>query len=155
MQYNHQPRQANRTSQMVKNVGFVEAFKNYGAELKNPNWAVSSISVDGSLVISCWSSYFKSITGRGLVYFDNLRRWGGNPSGNNLLREHLTKAFQEKLPVRLVVAKPDNVDDLETTTDASKIKKKFFLRPEVVGRVTHFNGDDYEIDFAPYRSVKT
>ena len=36
-----------------KKLGIVEAFKSYGAPLKNSRSAVSSIAPDGALVISC------------------------------------------------------------------------------------------------------
>jgi hypothetical protein len=39
--------------------GYVEAFARLGARLANPQWAVSAITDDGALVVSCWQHLFK------------------------------------------------------------------------------------------------
>jgi len=128
-------------------VGFVEAFASYQAELVNANWAVSSIAQDGSLVLSCWAHLFKSTEHRRLIYKDNLRRWGtSNPLGRSLLADHLVKARDDKLPVRIVVATARNPAELDAVQDASKIKKTFHVRSDWVGRLAAFDGDNFEIE---------
>ena len=87
-------------------LNYTEAFKRYSAVLDNPNWAVSAISSDGSLVISCWEQYFKRPQPGVLLYDDSLSRWKGhNKPGLNLLRKHLEHTASEDLAVRLVMAK--------------------------------------------------
>ncbi|MFZ3018621.1 MAG: hypothetical protein WA056_09225 [Gallionella sp.] len=131
----------------MANLGFVEAFAKFGAKLDNPMWAVSAIANDNALVISCWAHYFKS-GGSGVVrYVDSLSRWGGNELGNKLLENHLSNAFAEKLPVRMVVATAENPDTVEREHDASKVKKTFHVRDDIVGRVTDFDGDNFVIEF--------
>jgi hypothetical protein len=128
-------------------LGFVEAFAKFGARPENPMWAVSAIAEDGSLVLSCWSHYFRS-GGPGVsLYGDRLSRWAGNASGNNLLRAHLAKAFQEALPVRMVVATAEDTDSIDHGHDASKVKKSFHIRQDAVGKVVSFDGDNYVIEF--------
>jgi hypothetical protein len=130
----------------MANLGFIEAFAKFGAKLDNPMWAVSAIANDGALVISCWAHYFKSGSSGIVRYVDSLSRWGGNELGNKLLETHLSKAFAEKLPVRMVVATAENPDAVEREHDASKIKKTFHIR-DLVGQVTDFDGDHFVIEF--------
>ena len=133
----------------MKKLQFVEAFAAYGAQLANVNWAVSSIADDGSLVVSCWNHFFKKMPPHGLVYRDNLRRWGGSKSpGKNLLQEHLTRGLAEGLAVRIVVATANEPAELERVSDASTIKKSFHIRPDWVGRVTSFDGDNFDIEIS-------
>jgi len=131
----------------MANLGFVEAFAKFGAKLANPMWAVSAIADDGAFVISCWAHYFKN-GGPGIVrYVDSLSRWGGNELGNKLLETHLSKAFAEKLPVRMVVATAENPEAVERENDASKIKKTFHIREDLVGHVTEFDRNHFVIEF--------
>ena len=131
----------------MANLGFVEAFSNFGAKLDNPMWAVSAIAKDGSLVLSCWAHYFKS-GGKGvLLYFDSLGRWNGNELGNNLLKAHISKAFSECLLVRMVVATATDTNAIDYGHDASKVKKTFHVRNDVVGKVIKFDGDNFVIEF--------
>ncbi len=132
---------------MPTEIGFVEAFKKFSAKLDNPNWAVSAISEKGEFVLSCWSQYFKRGDISVFRYVDRLSRWTGNTAGNNLLRSHLVKAYSEALPVRLIIATAEKPEEIETVSDASKIKKKFNVREDVVGRVTLFDGDNFVIEY--------
>jgi len=130
----------------MANLGFVEAFAKFGAKLDNPMWAVSAITDDGAFVISGWAHYFKR-GGRGiLLYVDSLARWVGNDLGNKLLEAHLSKAFTEKLPVRMVVATAEDPEAVERESDASKIKKTFHVLANQVGRVTEFDGNRFVIE---------
>lgn len=131
----------------MPNLGFVEAFAKFHAKPVNPMWAVSAIAVDGALVVSCWAHLCKS-GGKGvLVYADTLSRWGGNEMGCNLMKTHLQQAVAGDLPVRMVVATTAETELVDSGHDASKIKKTFHVRPEVVGRVASFDGDNYVIEY--------
>lgn len=128
-------------------LGFVEAFAKFGAKPDNPLWAVSAIAADGALVISCWAHYFKS-GGPGVsLYGDRLSRWHGNELGNGLFRRHLSQAFTEQLPVRMVIATAQNPVAVDQGHDASKVKKTFHVREDAVGKVISFDGDSYVIEF--------
>lgn len=128
-------------------MGIVDAFEEFGAKLKNPMWAVSSIAADGALVVSCWAHYFRKSERGTLCYFDKLSRWAGNEGGNNLLRNHLTTAFADKLPVRMVVTTAKETDPVDKGQDASKVKKTFHIRKDLVGAVIEFDGDSFVIEF--------
>jgi hypothetical protein len=127
------------------NLNLNEAFAEYGAKLINPQWAVSAMTDDG-VVMSCWAHYFKQ-SDDGMRYEDTLSRWSGNTAGNKLCRQHVADAFNNKLPVRLVIATADDTAVVDSGNDASKVKKTFHARPDMIGRITHFDGDTFIIDF--------
>lgn len=126
---------------------FTECFAIYGAKLPNPQWAVSAIARDGSLVLSCWSVYFSRPGPTILRYTDRLSRWAGNEAGNRLLRSHIEEAFSSRRPVKLVIATPSDRRVVDDGSDASALKKIFHVKPEVTGVVASFDGDEYVIDF--------
>ncbi|NDK37332.1 hypothetical protein DT603_00535 [Pseudoxanthomonas gei] len=80
-----------------------------------------------------------------MVYRDLLSRWTGN--GNRLFAKHLELVFADQRPVRLVIAKTDNVALIEGGGDGSKAKNTFKARPEWIGRVTDFDGNNFTIKF--------
>jgi len=130
----------------MANMGFTEAFTKYGAKLANPQWAVSAIADDGALVTSCWAHYMEKI-GNVLRYEDTLSRWSGNAAGNNLLREHLTQALENKSPVRCLIARTTEQKTVDGGLDASQVKKEFFPRDDLIGEVISFDGDKFAIEF--------
>jgi hypothetical protein len=127
-------------------LSYTEAFRAFGAKLVNPMWAYSAVAEDGAVVLSCWAHKLKLSQGV-LSYSDRLSRWEPNTPGKNLLIDHLTRARDESLSVRLVVATTDQPDVVDRGEPADKIKKTFHVKPEVVGRVTGFDGDAFEIEF--------
>jgi hypothetical protein len=122
-------------------IGIVEAFRAYGATLANPQWAVSAEIPDG-IVMSLWESEFDKKTMR---YIDKLSRWKG--AGNNLFRKHLQLAFDNDLPISLVIAKASDPEAVRRGEDASKIPKTFSVRKDLVGKVEKLVGEDFEIRF--------
>ena len=119
------------------------AFAAFGAKLSNPRWSVSALSSSGGLVISCWQHLFRP----GLVYSDNLTRWTGNKLGSEELRQYLEKAVANQLDIFLVIARAENVNELYQVMDASKVKKQFTVRKDVVGKISSFDGDNFCIVF--------
>lgn len=90
-------------------LNYTTAFHRYKSTLDNPNWAVSAISANDELVISCWKQYFEPPSDGVLRYVDSLSRWNGsNRAGSNLLRKHLENTLASNLDVRLVLARTDN-----------------------------------------------
>ena len=88
----------------MANLGYVQAVAKSGAKLDNHMWAVSALANDGTFVMSGWVHYFKR-GGKGiLLCVDSLSQWVRNELGNKLLVTHLSKAFAERLHVRMVVA---------------------------------------------------
>jgi len=128
----------------MKGLSLTDAFKYYGAALKNPRWSMSAKAEDGSIIISCWEKLFS----KGLVYSDRLSRWEGNKAGNVELRQLIQEAQSLDLAIRLVVAHLDDNSALDGVWDASVVKKKFSIRPDVIGRLTEFDGDKFTIVFS-------
>lgn len=124
---------------MAKVSGIEKGFASYGAKLVNRNWSVSSL-IDGAVVMSLWAHRFK-----GGVYTDRLSRWSG--LGNALFRKHLEQAVEENLPVRVVIATSQNPEAAERGEDMSQYKNTFAVRPDLVGQIEHFDGDEFRIQF--------
>jgi hypothetical protein len=123
-----------------KKLGIAAAFKAYGAKLKNARWAVSAIAEDGSLVMSCRETYLRK-GDKCLAYIDSLSRWAeGSQSGQELLRTHLTDGLGQSLPVRLVVAH-------SAAAGGPRTSEWFHVRPDLVGQVVLFDGDQFRIEF--------
>jgi hypothetical protein len=125
-------------------VSLTKAFSIYGAKPKNTRWSVSAIAADGAVVISCWQMFFS----RGMIYADSLSRWHGNKPGSDELRTIVELAFHDNLPVKLVIAHPENDKDIAGVWDASKVTKRFSVRPDLEGRVVEFDGDKFVIEYS-------
>jgi hypothetical protein len=123
-----------------------EAFRSYGATLKNHMWAYSAIADDGSVVVSLWSDLLKLNAGV-LTYTDKFSRWKSNKLGNALFAEHLALAYRDELPLRLVVATAKDWRLVDLDDDATKIEKEIHAKRNVVGKVTTFDGDNVVITF--------
>jgi hypothetical protein len=74
-------------------------------------------------------------------------RSGHNPSGKNLLAQHLSKTHDEQLDVRLVIATTDQPEVVECGEDASVLNKTLHVRENAVGKVAVFDGDHFVIEF--------
>ena len=123
-----------------------EAFRAFGATLANHMWAYSAIAEDGSLVISFWAHHLK-FKDRVLTYSDHLSRWKSNKPGGNLFVQHLRTALDQALPVRLVIATAEKPELVEQDSDATKIKKTYAIKEDVIGRVLVFDGDNVVVEF--------
>lgn len=124
-------------------MGITAEFSRLGARLVNHQWAVSALTPT-EMVASLWFHRLKAEDGQ-LVYRDYLGRWSGH--GNRLFAEHLRIALADQRPVRLVIARTDDVELIESGVDGSKARKTFRARPEWVGRVKEFDGDRFVIAF--------
>jgi hypothetical protein len=80
-----------------------------------------------------------------------MSRWGG--LGNAEFRRDVAAAYRERKPVRLVVARTDDTAHVQSGGDASKIKKDFHVRDDLIGEVVEFDGENYVFRFisAPSR----
>lgn len=124
-------------------MGIGDEFARYKAELDNRFWAVSA-EANGQIVMSLWNDFLKAEGGR-WIYTDRLSRWSGH--GNRLFAKHLEKAWTKQLPIRIVVARTDNIALVRAGGDASTAKNTFKARPEWIGRVQEFDGDAFKIVF--------
>jgi hypothetical protein len=98
------------------------------------------------LVVSLWEHHRrKGSPPKTLVFADSVLRWKG--PGNAEFRANIDKAFSSSSSVRLVIVHTEAVAHVESGQDASKVKKEFSVRPDLVGKVTEWDGENYAITF--------
>jgi len=116
----------------------VDAFAQFGAKPKNPVRGRSAIAGDGALVLSCSIPHFRRPGPGVLRYEEVLSRDSRDSTGTALLGEHLTLARDGQLPVRMVVI---------AAAPEGKTRRNIYARPDLVGRLTEFDGDRFIVDF--------
>jgi len=126
-------------------LGLKEAFAKYGATLRNVQWSVSAWAPDGSLVLALWAHHYRKGKDSSPEYFGRASRWSG--PGNKEFKENLARAKSENALIRLVISSTEQKDHVESGGDASKVKKDFHVREDLVGRVVEYDGDDYVVRF--------
>ncbi len=99
-------------------MGITAEFAKLGARLVNNQWAVSALT-GSEMVASLWFHRLKTEDAQ-LVYRDYLGRWSGH--GNRLFGQHLAVAKSDQRPVRLVIAKTEDVAIIESGGDGSRVK---------------------------------
>lgn len=127
-------------------IGISEAFRKYGATLKNVNWSVSSWVNDETLIVSLWNHHH--LKGRGpnvLAFGDRFDRWSG--LGNAEFRRNVTRAYESDAVVRLVIARTLEPNRVQNGEDGSKIPKTFSVRQDLLGSVVEIDGENYVIEF--------
>jgi hypothetical protein len=129
----------------MKKLGYAEAFAKYGARLRNVRWSVCAEAPDGSLVVSLWEHLFENQKGQTIRYVDDLSRWKG--PGNRELRMRLLNAFSSQQVIRPVIAKAENIEAVESGSDASEVNKSFSIRENWSGRVVEFAEPRFVIEF--------
>lgn len=129
----------------MANLGIKEAFSRYGATLRNVQWSVSAWAPDGSLVLSLWQHHTRKGIAGTLEFAGCANRWQG--PGNKEFRENVAKAFGSGESVRLVIVRTDEIARVEAGEDASKIRKDFFLRDDLIGKVIEWDGENYAVRF--------
>ena len=126
-------------------LGLKDAFAKYGATLRNVQWSVSAWTPGGALVVSLWAHHCRKGPHGSIEYADSASRWSG--PGNAEFRENVAKAFRQKSPIRLVVATAQNTGHVEAGKDASKVKKDFAVREDLMGEVAAYDGDKFVFRF--------
>jgi hypothetical protein len=119
-------------------LSLVDAFAKFGAKPTTRLRGLSAIASDGALVLKCALPRFGRPQRGVLRYEDQVSRESTDPQGSALLKQHISRAHDEGLPVRMVVA---------SAADASNGKISFHVRPDLVGKVTAFDGDKFTVDF--------
>ncbi len=130
--------------------GIKEAFARYRATLRNVQWSVSAWSPDGALVVSLWEHHHRKSAKGTMEFAASADRWSG--PGNSEFRENVAKAFAEQSPVRLVMVRTSDVESVERGDDASKVKKEFHPREELIGKVIEWDGTRYAFRFTKEES---
>lgn len=81
-----------------------------------------------------------------MEFSGSLDRWSGH--GNKEFREDLTKAFTVKSNIRLIIVTTKETARVEAGEDASKIKKSYATRHDLVGKITELDASNYVFQFS-------
>jgi hypothetical protein len=129
-----------RTEELNRmNLTLVDAFGRFGATPLQRLRGRSAIAADGAMVLNCSHSYFAHPTRGVLRYEEKLSREPEHSKEVALLGQHLTRARDEALPVRMVVAVSPDVK--------GGAASGYHVRPDLVGKVVEFDGGQFKIDF--------
>jgi hypothetical protein len=120
------------------NLSLSDAFARFGAKPSNRLRGLSAMAADGALVLSCSLAYFSHPSRGVLRYEDRLSRQSPGSSDTERLGQHLTLAAAGALPVRMVVSSRAN---------ESNGSSSWHVRPDLIGKVTEFDGDHFIVDF--------
>ncbi|MBP0635535.1 hypothetical protein [Cupriavidus sp. AcVe19-6a] len=137
-----------------------EAFRHYGATLRNRLYDVSALTdTDPPELVFApfehwpgwrWPGKHADLPRNVCEYRDDLRLWGQSPAIPEV-RRHMRQAHEQGLPVRLVLARlldPErDGGQVDAGQNAQDVPKEFHVRPELVGRVTEFDGEAFCIRF--------
>lgn len=130
----------------MADLGFAEAFSKYGATLRNVQWSVCADAPDGSLVVSLWQHHFTPPKDGVIFCRGSFARWSG--PGNNEFRTKVTNAFNTNQDIKVVIARTDQIKEVESGADASKLRNTFTIKQDWIGKVTSLIGDEYEFRFS-------
>jgi hypothetical protein len=122
----------------VEQLKLADAYARYGAKIPRGQPALSAIAADGTVVISCQSPKFGRTRRDVLRYEDTISSDEAGARHKALLGEHLVLARDGDLAVRLVIVRPAK----------GPLPKSISVRPDLVGKVTEFDGDHYVVDFS-------
>lgn len=121
-------------------MNLIDAYAKFGAKPANRLRALSAIAEDGAMVLSCATPQFVRPARGILRYEDRLSREPDGATDKALLGEHLARARDEQLAVRMVVVS-------SATGATGKSSRSFHVREDLVGKVTLFDGDHFIVDF--------
>jgi len=123
-----------------------ESFATFNAKQKNVQWSVSAISKNNELVVSLWDQFFEKRSKGTMTYVDKVSRWKG--LGNSEFIANLNVATEKDLVVRAIIAKSKNPEAVAAGDPASNLGNTFHPKKDWVGKVTLWNGDNFEIEFS-------
>jgi hypothetical protein len=124
----------------MENLSLVDAYGKFGAKPANRLRALSAISADGVLVLSCTPPQFARANKGVLRYEDRLSRDPEDQKDKQALAEHLARARDEQLSVRMVIVTSVAARD-------GKTARNIHVRKDLIGKVTEFDGDHFVVDF--------
>jgi len=123
----------------VMNLTLIDAFRRFGAKPESRLSSLSAMAADGAMVLNCQPAHFAHPARGILRYETSLSAAGADSKVVTVLGEHLTRARDASLPVRMIVTFPDG----ERTGKGGS----YHVRPDLMGRIVEFDGDRFVIDF--------
>ncbi|MGH8294003.1 MAG: hypothetical protein ACRETZ_00665 [Steroidobacteraceae bacterium] len=129
-----------RTRKTVMNLSLIDAFSRFGAKPASRLGSLSAMATDGAMVLNCLPAHFGHPAPGVLRYEMKLSTAQAESKVVTTLGEHLTRARDADLPVRMVVTFPDR--------EKSGAKpRSYHVRPDLIGKVVEFDGDRFVVDF--------
>ena len=122
----------------MENLRLADAFARYGAKIPRGQPVLSAIAGDGTVVISCHAAKFGRTRRDLLRYESTISTDDAGTRHKTLLGEHLVLARDGNLPVHLVIVTPPK----------GPSPRIISVRPDLVGKVTEFDGDHFVVDFS-------
>jgi hypothetical protein len=123
---------------MMDQVSIGRAFACFGADTAGRYRPLSATAEDGSLVLLCRSGGF-SRPGIGVLrYTTELSAAKTSTPRLTALRTHLRDALSADTDIRLIIE----------TVATGRLSGRIHVRPDLVGKVTGFDGDEYVVDFS-------
>lgn len=119
----------------MDNISIVRAFASFGADSAQQR-SLSAVAADGSLVLVCQSGGF-SRPGVGVLRY-TAQLSTAPLSRLAVLRTHISEAHSAGTIVRLIIE----------TLKTAKSSARAHVRPDLVGKVTGFDGNEYMVDFS-------
>lgn len=121
----------------MQSLTLTRAFVRFGAAVprgQQPRWVLAG---DGALVLCCSPTGFSRPERDVLRYQDSLSSHGAAARQQAQLARDLHHALDASLPVRLIIVTPAEGDRPASVG----------VRPDLVGKVTGFDGDAFGVDF--------
>ena len=123
----------------MMNLTLIDAFRRFGAKPESRLSSLSAMAEDGALVLNCLPAHFGHPTRGVLRYETTLSAAEADSKVVSTLSEHLARARDASLPVRMIVTFPDGA---KTGKSGS-----YHVRPDLTGKIVEFDGDRFVIDF--------
>lgn len=80
-----------------------------------------------------------------MEFTGSMNRWSGH--GNREFRDNVCRAYLEGATICLIVVRTDEIARVEAGEDASRIKKDFSVREDLVGRIVELDESRYVFRF--------
>ena len=119
-------------------LSLIDAFGRFGAKPASRLRSLSAMAADGAMVLNCLPAHFGHPARGILRYETTISAAQAESNIATSLSEHLTRAHDGGLPVRMVVTYP-----------AGKAGRTggHHVRPDLIGKVVEFDGDRFVVDF--------
>lgn len=121
------------------NLTLIDAFSRFGAKPASRLSSLSAMAADGAMVLNCSPAHFGHPSRGILRYESRISAAQAESKVATSLSEHLTRAHDGGLPVRMIVTSPAR----EKTGRTSGCH----VRPDLIGKVVEFDGDRFVVDF--------
>ena len=118
----------------------IDAFGRFGAKPASRLRSLSAMAADGAMVLNCLPSHFGHPARGVLRYETSISAAQAESNVVTSLSEHLARAHDGGLPVRMIVTFPQQRGKAGRTGG-------YHVRPDLIGKVVEFDGDRFVVDF--------